>query len=375
MKQTLNILTVPIFSVLNLIKRDRQGYNIDTATHDKQPDPEFDEFGRSIPAKKASDATSIRQEWPPCFCDKHAADFVLDTRSGMFYHAISSFFYDPKSKLYYGNKQRLYYRFDEADNRRFVAVEEQDTSTRVDTSEPEAILDPSNRPSSSSTSSTISIKLKTKKLPTTKKFQSTKHPRAASAIATSSAALPKEVAQTIGKWEERRQEQEQEPVPTGPTTARTKDGEPVCLLCKRKFPTIDKLKRHEQVSQLHRDNLLRSKKLEPVATATQYVDRAHNRRSLYGDAETVSSSTITSTTGTVCSMAESGIAPTGDPVSEAFDPLGSQNIGRKLLHGMGWSQDYSDRSSQTHGGISKEWDRIENNITSNQQRIYHSENI
>ncbi|KAL7563570.1 hypothetical protein ACA910_006461 [Epithemia clementina (nom. ined.)] len=45
---------------------------------------------------------------------------------------------------------------------------------------------------------------------------------------------------------------------------RTKEGKPICCLCQRFFETVEKLRYHEQVSALHKENLKKLKKSESV---------------------------------------------------------------------------------------------------------------
>ena len=336
--------------------------------YESEGQPGLDEFGRLVPSVKKPIALPKKEEWPPCFCDRHAVDYVLDARSGMFYHADCEFFYDPKSRLYYGNKQQCYFRHVENSTRQYVRVDDQGSSAAVMSSEPEAILDPKSRPTSAG-SSTISIKLKTTKFATKKKTQNTKHTRESlgsastnstcNTVVTSAASTTasKEHTQNIGKWQERRQELALAPPTCTATPATTKVGEPVCLLCKRKFQTIEQLRRHEEISQMHKDNLVRAKNAEQQQ-AKQYVDRAQNRREMHGSSgfETVLlPATVMDPTNTFASLPEA-------PALDTFDPLGAQNVGRKMLQGMGWTHDKPEGNAQAREGISKEWDRIEHTM-------------
>jgi len=68
----------------------------------------------------------------------------------------------------------------------------------------------------------------------------------------------------------------------------TSNGQPICVLCKRKFPSIDLLRRHEGQSELHRTNLAKRKADELAKPISQpepvkYQDRAKKRRFLHSD--------------------------------------------------------------------------------------------
>ncbi|GKZ01369.1 hypothetical protein MPSEU_001087800 [Mayamaea pseudoterrestris] len=377
--------------------------NVTALTDDNgEPEPELDEFGRLVPRNKKPAEPIEKHKWPPCFCDKHATEYVLDARSGMFYHAGCEFFYDPKSKLYYGSKQQRYFSHLENSTCQYVPVEngEHGATVQAMTVEPEVILDTSARPVSSSSASTatIFINLKTKKLPAKKKSQQIKHSRdslgstettasTSITLAPSSSAVAKQHCANIGKWEERRQELATTTTAAVPpalmTTTTTKSGAPVCLLCKRKFQSLEQLARHEAVSQLHKDNLLlhqakTAESLTSTASATQYVDRARNRRELHGTTtDTNSMVAATITAGLIVANHQavgSSIHDATDNTDTAsFDPLGAQNVGRKMLQGMGWTNEAEDDSKRpTQHGITKEWDRIESsmNRAQNQQRRY-----
>ncbi|XP_036387261.1 RNA-binding protein 5-like isoform X1 [Megalops cyprinoides] len=111
-----------------------------------------------------------------------------------------------------------------------------------------------------------------------------------------------------------------------------------CLLCRRQFPNKDALLRHQQLSELHKQNLeihRRSKMseaeledLERKETEMKYRDRAAERREKYGIPE-----------------------PPVPKKKKFFEPpktlnyeqptkdgLNSDNIGNKMLQAMGWKE-------------------------------------
>lgn len=103
-----------------------------------------------------------------------------------------------------------------------------------------------------------------------------------------------------------------------------------CLLCKRQFSNRETLVKHQQLSDLHRQNLEAWKK-QNVPTA--YRDRAKERRKKHGDSEPnhqrkKQDSVSRSRTETV--------APDYERPSQSG--LASNSVGNKLLQKMGWQE-------------------------------------
>jgi hypothetical protein len=75
----------------------------------------------------------------------------------------------------------------------------------------------------------------------------------------------KEKIASIEKWTEKQAELKQDVTTVGPgsgntTVSRpagdvrmTASGEPICVVCRRKFPNIEKLRLHEQATVLHQN--------------------------------------------------------------------------------------------------------------------------
>ena len=362
------------------------------------------------------------REWPPCF-DTDGSDFVFDTRSAMFYEALSNFFYDPKSKLYYGNKKLAYFRYDETQDPPFVEVhkttpeestqnptESQTNGINNENNNNEAIDAMTMPAPQSSTLKTIptakpviAINLKTKKI---------KKPKAA--VIVKPAPMSKaqtEQAANIAKWAEKKAELKAdikreaaeaaaktqsftprpEPVAVavsdntppsdppkigtaitvsndaGPTIRKTVKGEPICVVCKRKFPTIEKLRLHERVSDLHRQNLEKlatnNGKRKEASSPLNYQDRARKRRELHGP-----ESTKPERKGIDASRGARG------PDISQHKRLGSDNIGNQMLKKLGWQSGTSvgRRFGESSGsgencklgqpnyqGLRKDWEMIE----------------
>lgn len=112
----------------------------------------------------------------------------------------------------------------------------------------------------------------------------------------------------------------------------------VCLLCRRQFPTKDALLRHQQLSDLHKQNLeiqQRSRlseaeleELERKEAELKYRDRAAERREKYGVPEPPAPK-------------RKFFKPPAATVSyeqPTKDGITSDNIGNKMLQAMGWQE-------------------------------------
>ncbi|KAK6318851.1 hypothetical protein J4Q44_G00100620 [Coregonus suidteri] len=112
-----------------------------------------------------------------------------------------------------------------------------------------------------------------------------------------------------------------------------------CLLCRRQFPNKDGLVRHQQLSDLHKQNLevhRRSKlseaeleEQERRETEMKYRDRAAERREKYGIPEPPAPKKKNFTAQP---------APVINYEQPTKDGLNSDNIGNKMLQAMGWQE-------------------------------------
>uniref|UniRef100_A0A9J8CCK6 RNA binding motif protein 5 n=1 Tax=Cyprinus carpio carpio TaxID=630221 RepID=A0A9J8CCK6_CYPCA len=111
-----------------------------------------------------------------------------------------------------------------------------------------------------------------------------------------------------------------------------------CLLCRRQFPNKEALIRHQQLSDLHKQNLevfRRAKlseaeleELERKETEMKYRDRAAERREKYGIPEPPVPKKRKFTQP----------APVVNYEQPTKDGLNSDNIGNKMLQAMGWKE-------------------------------------
>ncbi|XP_035237646.1 RNA-binding protein 5-B-like isoform X3 [Anguilla anguilla] len=112
-----------------------------------------------------------------------------------------------------------------------------------------------------------------------------------------------------------------------------------CLLCRRQFPNKDALVRHQQLSDLHKQNLevhrrsnMTESELEDMErkeSEMKYRDRAAERREKYGIPEPPAPK-------------KKKFTPQPPPVVNYEQPtkdgLNSDNIGNKMLQAMGWQE-------------------------------------
>lgn len=110
-----------------------------------------------------------------------------------------------------------------------------------------------------------------------------------------------------------------------------------CLLCKRQFPSKDALVKHQQLSELHKQNLNAWHKSrypdsdDSQNKTMQYRDRAKERRLKYGEPDAPQPSKLKETYMKGKEAAISYEEPTKAGI-------GSDNLGSKLLQKMGWQQ-------------------------------------
>lgn len=133
------------------------------------------------------------------------------------------------------------------------------------------------------------------------------------------------------------------------------------ILSKRKFASVEKLREHEMVSQLHKQNLLKVN--EAVSSSMPevggYRDRAKERRAMFGEEHPKPKPT--------------GGLTESPAVLEAAAPsphenLGDGNIGNKLLQKLGWKEGASlgrhtgtvaAKDNTVGENLKQDWERIE----------------
>jgi len=110
-----------------------------------------------------------------------------------------------------------------------------------------------------------------------------------------------------------------------------------CLLCKRQFPSKDKLMKHNSVSDLHKENIQNwrqeqiAKKVELAGSG--YRDRAAERRTKFGVTDEAPTNRFKEKYNRVMdhlSTSKSG--------NEKESKIGETNVGNKMLQKMGWKE-------------------------------------
>lgn len=226
-------------------------------------------------------------------------------------------------------------------------------------------------------------------------------------LAASVGALPqahKKHAEDMSKWSERVKEmredgnitETQQPKPSNPPPTSndeiktTASGQPMCVLCRRKFANVEKLRQHEKLSMLHKENLAKQAASSSVTTTssttdaslvkkegkeseTTYRDRSKERRLMYGSHVAPQSShaeaLLAHSLGPSSASTTSEAKPT--QVIRPEDTLNDTNVGNKLLQKLGWkSGETLGRSSNAADGSgTKNEDVVSNNLRSDWERI------
>ena len=294
------------------------------------------------------------KKWPPPF-ESDGAAYVFDAISGMFYEAIADFFYDPKTKLYYGNKEKVYYTFQPGEDPPFSALPTSEGTEEAASSE-------STGPKHEEKKK-IAISLKTMVLPGEGDSAKKEHTNIPKATKKAKAAQPnrpqKQHTVNMEKWSERGKEireGNQAPTKNPPTTTK---GQPVCLLCRRKFASVEKLKQHEELSALHKEKLEKeadAKKEQEAKASTEYRDRALERRVMHGP-ETSSLPALPRDLEAFAAREAEVVRPE--------DNLGASNIGNQMLQKLGWKCGASlgrgpgNGIQNVAGELVKDWEKIE----------------
>mmetsp|Transcript_26428 Transcript_26428/g.40924 ORF Transcript_26428/g.40924 Transcript_26428/m.40924 type:complete len:263 (+) Transcript_26428:935-1723(+) len=193
----------------------------------------------------------------------------------------------------------------------------------------------------------------------------------AAAASASAPVISKKDADNLVKWTERQAEQSGNIVNDAKSTTIkppvmpvTKTGQPICLACKRKFVSMEKLKQHEELSALHKSNLA---KLQHE-NANMYKDRAKERRFLYGDVA-MSASTEREDEQMAQLQANGPNLNKARTVLETEvvrpeDSVGAGNIGHQMLQKLGWRKGETlGRKNKQDGEMNvklkQDWETIE----------------
>jgi len=308
-------------------------------------------------------------EWPPLF-ETNGSEYIFDIRSEMFYEPNSDYFYDPKSKLYYSNQKKAYFRYDESKTPAFEKVTEADRQAS-DQNEMGTVKSEGSSSSKSKKSITISIKSTESSLAGSR-VQSVDFRNVQQRVPPVAALAPvarEVVSESSSETGERRRLAEArdnaraavaqgqsmgEIVVVKEKTMKTASGKPICTLCRRKFPSIEILRRHEKESGLHKKNLIKqmtllaaTEKEKPKEPPVVYTDRASKRRQMHGEESSLPPRPT-------FVLKETVRAP---PVAAAA-VLGKDNIGHQLFKKMMGDTDVPVRGAMEES-LRKDWERVE----------------
>mmetsp|Transcript_340 Transcript_340/g.762 ORF Transcript_340/g.762 Transcript_340/m.762 type:complete len:378 (-) Transcript_340:442-1575(-) len=367
----------------------------------------------------------------------------------MFYEPFSDFFYDPKTKLYYGNAKKKYFRYDgdaEGGKGRFRPIGGEEgnggeggggdavsgvataalgggESTKNATPTPGSAVE--SKPEKVELKPKIAISLKTtippkdsnttvKSLNEVAAMEKTKLQKKVvqrkestlSAGETNAAGIHqplKKHAKDMDKWSERVREMRDEtdakcdvvPPPSSKKIKTTASGQPICVLCRRKFPTLEKLRQHEKLSALHKENLAKkaakdadaaaARKKRTESSADTYRDRTKERRLMHGGSLGANPDSTSSHAEALLahSLNNNGNSSAERKVAEAIRPEDTlnndANVGNKLLQKLGWKSGETlgrtngnlnaDGMAGGNGGGAGRKDDVASNLRSDWERI------
>jgi len=328
------------------------GFAMNTA-----PPPAFPSLPLSVPTSQSSHygvSSTVRQkpQWPPRF-ETHGAAYIFQPQTGCFFEPTSEYYYCPKSKLYYCVHSGVYYKA-LGPPTGIDGLPSESTFIRFQPPLPSGPEDvgPQSGNSGALEGLANADKVGRKPVVLSMSFGGSKSKSAAPKPAKKEpvvAATPAEsagigntttafrkgaVTQAMAKWEEVKKKSEEEdeggsskaaPTATSIPTAVTKEvkatkeytdpkptersqsdvpdspavaansSQSVCLLCRRQFPSVEQLQRHEKESKLHAENLAKKQAADAetasgagpqtdsgTASGPAYRDRASERRAIFG---------------------------------------------------------------------------------------------
>ncbi|TMW60145.1 hypothetical protein Poli38472_000187 [Pythium oligandrum] len=349
------------------------GYGAMQSQNQNEEEPQNAEIGLDdINALLLSAAAAARPQveepkkpWPLPF-ETGGGMYLYVSEFGLYYDTDSMFYYDPQSKLYYNQFSGVYYRCPDGSRGGDATFEVFNPPPPVDNAQ---FSPQQSTPSAQQTSAkpvkamAISLSIKDKKKPisfalkapislssnTASAFHTVEPeavPSNGSAAAKAApigtgptAALKKKSAMDIAKWSQRQKEAKEDsvlatgstvtpifssvPAPSPVTEAATVVDVPVqapiCLLCRRKFGSLELLRKHETLSKLHAENLAKAKQDKEI-TAAQHRERDEGLEERQTKKARQSE-------------------PPAAPAPEAATPAALESgIGAKMLKMMGWKK-------------------------------------
>ncbi|XP_051567912.1 RNA-binding protein 5-like isoform X2 [Myxocyprinus asiaticus] len=323
----------------------------------------------SAPATSAATATTsttaTSQETQANVPD--TSSYQYDESSGYYYDPSTGLYYDPNTQYYYNSQTQQYLYWDGEKQAYVPAADTSSTAQNASTSTQKDSKEKKEKPKSK-TAQQIAKDMErwAKSLNKQKEnFKSSFQPisqeerREAAAADAGFTLFEKKTGalERLVTEASKATEEENPSSKVGLVAAYSGDSEPeesaegddredkltdwkklACLLCRRQFPNKEALIRHQQLSDLHKQNLevLRRAKLseaeleelERKETEMKYRDRAAERREKYGIPEPPAPKKRKFALPT----------PVVNYEQPTKDGLNSDNIGNKMLQAMGWKE-------------------------------------
>ena len=137
---------------------------------------------------------------------------------------------------------------------------------------------------------------------------------------------------------------------------------------------MEKLKQHEQFSALHKQNLVKKRKLEELnsSKAAEYRDRAKERRFMYDADSNVAAPAIDPSIADMGPSLDRARVVTTTETVAPDQSLGESNVGNQLLQKLGWKSggslgrrgeekdnEFKAASTEMKNNLKQDWERIE----------------
>lgn len=238
--------------------------------------------------------------------------YVWDEKSGYYFDQSSGLYYDPKTKYYYNPTDEKYYMWNETVNQYETVASQQTVDTQApaapgaETGEKGKVAKATKAMNAKKIAKDMERWAKAKNrqqakanpLPKAEPEQPMEEPSTVQSGNSIALKIAQDYADPVY--------QQVQSAPTGvappppsifpisnPNPAMTDEqinrkyedlAAIACLLCKRKFPSVDNLRRHQELSDLHKTSLVaeRESQASGEGSMLDYRDRAAERRSKFG---------------------------------------------------------------------------------------------
>ncbi|XP_069503679.1 RNA-binding protein 10 [Ambystoma mexicanum] len=330
--------------------------------------------GQTLPAGAAPTEQEPFKQYPV----PDVSTYQYDDTSGYYYDPLTGLYYDPNSQYYY-NAQTQKYMYWDGEKRTYIPASDQTSAAQKDVASTSKEGKEKKEKHKSKTAQQIAKDMERWARSLNKQKENFKNSfqpvssrdddRRESATADAGYAIlekkgaltekqqqphqqsPFDLLRHIGEERDSpprglvaaysgESESEEEPETSADQEERLTDWQKMaCLLCRRQFPSKEALVRHQQLSDLHKQNLERHRlstaagdnqgSLQKSDNETKYRDRAAERRVKYGVPEPPEPKKRKYT-----AVAEATV----DFEQPTRDGLGGDNIGSRMLQAMGWKE-------------------------------------